>query len=154
MVPTMRSATDGSLISLCGIAESTSAPCQPRLSARPHDPHIGAHRVAREEEIPMRTMTDHQQIIDIAETALHRIGDQTLLTQGHCVNVLLDLYCATEDFSIRWAIADRLDDIRFLSAVEGDEMRADLAAIIAIASADVPSDLEWSRSVLETCLAA
>ena len=100
----------------------------------------------------MPTMTDNQQIVDIAETALGWIGDQTMLTQGHCVNVFLDLYCATEDFALRWAIADRLDDIRFLNAVEGDDMRADLAAIVSIASAEVPSDLEWARNALESCL--
>ena len=75
-----------------------------------------------------------------------------LLSQGHCVNVLLDLYSATEDFAIRWAISDRLNEIRFLSAVEGDDLRADLTAIIELASADVPSELEWSRSALESCL--
>ena len=32
----------------------------------------------------MPTMTDHQEIIDIAETALGWIGDQALLSQGHC----------------------------------------------------------------------
>jgi hypothetical protein len=100
----------------------------------------------------MPTMTDHQQVIDIAETALGWIGDQALLSQGHCVNVFLDLYSATEDFSLRWAIADRLNEIRFLNAVESSEMRADLTAIVAIASADIPSDLEWARGALESCL--
>ena len=102
----------------------------------------------------MSTMTDHQQIIDNAEAALERVGDQALLSQGHCVNVLLDLYSATEDFAIRWAIADRLNEIRFLSAVEGDDIRADLTTIIELASADVPSELEWTRSALESCLRA
>jgi hypothetical protein len=100
----------------------------------------------------MNAMTDHQQIIDLAESALEWIGDQALLSQGHCVNVFLDLYCATDDVGIRWAIADRLDDIRFLNAVEAAEMRADLAAIISIALADVESDLDWARNALETCL--
>jgi hypothetical protein len=92
----------------------------------------------------MTTITDHQEIIEIAETALGWIGDQALLSQGHCVNVLLDLYTASEDYSVKWAIAERLDEIRFLNAVQGDDMRADLWAIIEIASADVPSDLAWS----------
>ena len=100
----------------------------------------------------MTTTTDHQHAVDIAEAALAWIGDQTLLTQGHCVNVFLDLYCATDDFSLRWAIAERLDDIRFLNAVAADDMRADLTAIVAIARADVPSDLEWSRCALESSL--
>ena len=100
----------------------------------------------------MSTTTNHQQIINIAEAALARVGDQVLLSQGHCVNVLLDLYPATEDFAIRWAIADRLNEIRFLSAVEGDDIRADLTAIIELASADAPPELEWSRSALGRCL--
>ncbi len=78
----------------------------------------------------------------LAESNLTRcclgwIGDQSMLTQGHCVS---------------WAIADRLDDIRFLNAVERDDMRADLVAIVSIASAEVPSDLEWARNALEICL--
>ncbi len=100
----------------------------------------------------MSTMTDHQQAIDIAEAALCWIGDQALLTQGHCVNVFLDLYSATDDSSLRWAIAERLNEIRFLNAVAADDMRADLTAIVAIARADVPSDLEWARYALESCL--
>jgi hypothetical protein len=84
----------------------------------------------------MFTTTDHKQLTDIAEAALVRIGDQALLSQGHCVNVLLDLYTATEDVGLRWTIAERLNDIRFLNAVEGDEIRADLSAILAIAVAD------------------
>ncbi len=100
----------------------------------------------------MPTMTDHQHVIDIAEAALCWIGDQTLLTQGHCVNVFLDLYCATDDFALRWAIAERLSDIRFLNAVEAEDMCADLTAIVGIAAADVPSDLEWARYALESCL--
>jgi hypothetical protein len=94
----------------------------------------------------MSTTTDHQEIIDIAETALGRVGEQALLSQGHCVNMFLDLYCATEDFSIRWAIAERLNEIRFLSAVAGEDMRADLTAIIEIASAEVPSGFVWSAA--------
>jgi len=105
--------------------------------------HIGAHTWPREEEIPMPTTTAHQEVIDIAETALCRLGDGALLSQGHCVNVFLDMYCATDDFSIRWAIAERLDEIRFVSAVEGDDMRADLTAVIEIASALVTSDTAW-----------
>ena len=100
----------------------------------------------------MSTMTDHRQAIDIAEAALCWIGDQTLLTQGHCVNVFLDLYCATEDLSLRWAIAERLSDIRFVNAVEAADLRADLTAIVAIARADVLSDVEWARCALEHCL--
>ena len=84
----------------------------------------------------MQTMTDHQQIIDIVESALERISGRTLLTQGFSVNVFLDLYSATEDVDIRWAIADRLDDIRTVYSVEAVDMRADLSAILEILSTD------------------
>jgi hypothetical protein len=94
----------------------------------------------------MPTMTEHQGIIDIAEAALCWTADQALLSQGHCVNMFLDLYSATEDFSIRWAIAERLNEIRFLNAVEGSDMIADLTAIIEIASADIPSRHVWSAA--------
>ena len=101
----------------------------------------------------MSTKTDHQlQITNIAETALGWIGDQCLLPQGHCVNVFLDMYSATDDFTLRWAIAERLSEIRFLSLVAAEDMRADLTAITAIATADVPSDLEWAGYALESCL--
>ena len=85
----------------------------------------------------MQTVTDHQQIIDIAESALERIGGRTMLTQGFSVNVFLDLYFATDDIDIRWAIADRLDDIRTAYSVEAADMRADLTAILEIVSTDV-----------------
>lgn len=101
----------------------------------------------------MHTTTDHQQqITDIAEAALRWIGGKCLLPQGHCVNVFLDMYSATDDFTLRWAIAERLSEIRFLGLVDADDMRADLTAITAIASADVPSDLEWAGYALESCL--
>jgi hypothetical protein len=86
----------------------------------------------------LTTATTNQEVIDLATVALDWIGDQVLLSQGHCVNVFLDLYCATDDYALRWAIAERLDDIRFLNVVEADDMRADLCAIVEIATADDP----------------
>jgi len=84
------------------------------------------------------TTAKNQEVIDLATVALEWIGDQVLLSQGHCVNVLLDLYTATDDYSLRWAIAERLDDIRFLNAVDADDLRADLCAVVEIATADDP----------------
>jgi len=84
------------------------------------------------------TNTNNQELIDLAAVALDSIGDQLLLSQGHCVNTFLDLYCATDDYSLKWAIAERLDDIRFLNAVDADDMRADLCAILEIASCEDP----------------
>ena len=50
----------------------------------------------------MHTMTtDFTRIERIARPALEAIGDQVLLSQGRCVDVLLDLYCATDDVGFR-----------------------------------------------------
>jgi len=84
------------------------------------------------------TTTTNQELLDLVTVTLDWIGDQVLLSQGHCVNVFLDLYCATDDYALRWAIAERLDDIRFVNMVEADDMRADLCAIAEIASAADP----------------
>ena len=54
---------------------------------------------------------------DIVQAASAWASDQLLLSQGRCVDVLLDLYLATDDVGLRWSIADRLDEIRFLNAV-------------------------------------
>jgi len=88
--------------------------------------------------IMLTTTTNNQEVIDLASAAIDRIGDQLLVSQGHCVNVFLDLYCATNDYALRWAIAERLDDIRFVNVVEADDMRADLCAIVEIATTDDP----------------
>ena len=86
----------------------------------------------------LTTTTKNQEVIDLATDVLEWIGDQVLLSQGHCVNVFLDLYTATDDYSLRWAIAERLDDIRFVNVVEADDMRADLCAIVEIAGTEDP----------------
>jgi hypothetical protein len=75
-------------------------------------------------------------IAGIVDAALADIAGQVLLSQGRCVNVLLDLFTVTTDPSIQALIGERLDDIRFLRAVEADEFRADLYAVAAIAAAE------------------
>jgi len=47
------------------------------------------------------TNTNNQELIDLAAVALDSIGDQLLLSQGHCVNMFLDLYSATDDYSLK-----------------------------------------------------
>ena len=92
----------------------------------------------------MHTVTNHStQIERIAQLALDAIGDQVLLSQGHCVDVLLDLYCATDDIGLRWSIADRLTELSHLAAVPAQEIRADLEAIIAIAEGCGAIALDW-----------
>lgn len=71
-------------------------------------------------------------VAGIIAAATAWVKEQEMLTQGRCVDVLLDLYGATADEFVQWCIAERLRDIRFLHAVDGDEMRSDLAIIGAL----------------------
>jgi hypothetical protein len=91
-------------------------------------------------------------VTSIVETALERMADHLVLDQGRCVDVYLDLYGATEDVGLRWSIAERLDDIRYLSLVDAAQMRADLHAILAIATA--PSFAVRSSSEPAVAIAA
>ena len=75
-------------------------------------------------------------IAAIVDAALAAIAGQVLLSQGRCVDVLLDLFNVTTEPSIQVLIGERIDDIRHLRAVEADEFRADLYAVAAIAAAE------------------
>jgi hypothetical protein len=88
---------------------------------------------------------------DIVQAASAWASDQLLLSQGRCVDVLLDLYLATDDVGLRWSIADRLDEIRFLNAVSASEFRADLAAIGAIATSSQLAEPEWTVAAMNEC---
>ena len=93
--------------------------------------------------------TNATQIMRIARPAIEAIGDQLLLSQGRCVDVLLDLYCATDDVGLRWSIADRLSEISHLSAVLAVDIRADLEAIMAIAETSSAIGLDWVEQFLD-----
>jgi hypothetical protein len=82
----------------------------------------------------MSTQTDITAMASITAAALQQIGSQLVVDQGRCVDVLLDLSSATDDLGLRWSIAQRLDDIRYLSLVDATEFRADLDAILTIAT--------------------
>ena len=64
--------------------------------------------------------------------ALAQIGDQQLLSQGRCVDQLLDLFTSTEDPVVRAAIGAVLDEIRLVTAVRARDMRSDLLLLAAI----------------------
>jgi hypothetical protein len=99
----------------------------------------------------MPTTTEHQQMTKIVDVALTSIGDQAYLTQSRCVDVLLDLFQATNDPFTRWSIADRLSDIRFIGTVPGDVMRSSLAAIVEITAAADHNESAWCDWLAEAC---
>ncbi|HEY5873992.1 MAG TPA: hypothetical protein VIT64_01775 [Ilumatobacteraceae bacterium] len=89
---------------------------------------------------PTSTSTDAAQILDaigdIVDAALVEIEGALLVSQSRCVDLLLDLYIAAPIGTTRHVIEARLSDIRHLNAVEADEVRADLYAVLAIAAAE------------------
>lgn len=99
----------------------------------------------------MHTTTTHQDIQTIAEQAIAAIGDQVVVSQSRCVDVLLDVLLATDDPVMRCTIGERLRDLRFLSMVEAAELRADLEAIVAICTLDPATDLSWAEESLACC---
>jgi hypothetical protein len=98
----------------------------------------------------MPTATEHRHIAEIVDAAMSSISDQAYLTQSRCVDVLLDLFQATDDPFTRWSIADRLSDIRFIGTVPGDVMRSSLAAVVEIAAAD-HDETDWCDRLVEAC---
>jgi hypothetical protein len=59
------------------------------------------------------------------------VGSQLVLSQGRCVDHLLDLLNLTTEPSVRAELADFLAQIRLLSAVEGALMRGVLDVVVA-----------------------
>ena len=70
----------------------------------------------------------------IVMQAIGQLGDQVLVPQARCVDILLDLYLATDDVGLQWSIAERIVDLRDRKTVRADDLRADLDAIVAIAA--------------------
>ena len=67
------------------------------------------------------------------------VTGQELLSQGRCVDILLDLYRASDDEFVQWCIAERLRDIRFLHSIDAGDMQADLAIIAALCGEPEPT---------------
>ena len=101
----------------------------------------------------------HHELQEIADHAMASIADQQLLPQSHYVDVLLDLLVVAPSSIVRSAIVDRLSEIRFVSMLATDEVRADLYGIVAISNfSDAASDeLTWAEQALmrdcTTCVA-
>ncbi len=102
----------------------------------------------------------HHELQEIADHTMASIADQLLLPQSHYIDVLLDLLVVAPSPIVRSAIAERLTEIRFVSMVATDDVRADLYGIVAISDfSDAASDdLAWAEQALlcdcTACLAA
>jgi len=102
----------------------------------------------------------HHELQEIADHTMASITDQLLLPQSHYIDVLLDLLVVAHSAIVRAAIAERLSEVRFVSMVATDDVRADLYGIVAISDfSDAASgDLAWAEQALlcdcTSCLAA
>ena len=102
----------------------------------------------------------HHELQEIADHTMASIADQLLLPQIRYIDVLLDLLVVAPSPVVWSAIAERLSEIRFVSVVATDEVRADLYGIVAISdfSDAVSDDLAWTEQALlcdcPACLAA
>ena len=86
-----------------------------------------------------RPGTGGASLAAILDRALTWATGQELLSQGPCVDILLDLYRASDDEFVQWCIAERLRDIRFLHSIDAGEMQADLAIIAALCGEPEPA---------------
>lgn len=92
------------------------------------------------------------RIETIAHSAMGSIDGRIMLSQAHCVDVLLDLYSASDDPELRCSISERIDELRHVNMVLADDLRADLEAITAIAAQRHFLDLDWAEALLaEPC---
>lgn len=98
--------------------------------------------------------TGHDQIDAIAGAALAWTATQQMLTQSRCIDVLLDLYQASDHARLRWAVAECLSDIRFVGAVPAVWMTSELRSIVELSAALCDGDgTEWCDGLVAACLA-
>ena len=91
------------------------------------------------------------QINDIAcivRGAMAAFAGHAVISQRQCVDVLLDLYNASDSVDLRSAVCDQLSGIRVLGAVLAAEMRACLETIVELATTRGAIDLEWAEQLL------
>ena len=51
-------------------------------------------------------------IATVVLRAADQLRDQVLVPQARCVDILLDLYLATDDIGLKWSIAERINDLK------------------------------------------
>ena len=89
---------------------------------------------------PLDALADH------FELAFSEIDGQLFVSQGRCVDLLLDLFCATHDDAVRRVISGGLSEIRHLNIVRGSDLRACLLLAAAFsASEPAPVDAETGQ---------
>jgi hypothetical protein len=76
------------------------------------------------------------ELVALLDAAIDDAIGQFVLSQGRCVDHLLDLYNSTEHAAVRSAVSFVLDGIRRLTAVRADEFVDNLRLIAAVAEVE------------------
>ena len=81
----------------------------------------------------MNTLTyQSDALADQFEAAFTEMDGQVYVSQGRCVDILLDIYCAARDDVVRHVVSDGLNEIRFVNLVPASDMRACLLLAAAV----------------------
>ena len=86
----------------------------------------------------------------IADLALVATNDQLLVSQRQYVDVLLDLRSVAVSPVLQETIDERLREIRFVTMVDANEIRADMEAIVAVSEIEDDLEMAWAEVAL-TC---
>jgi len=78
----------------------------------------------------------HDTLADQFDAAFTEIDGQVYMSQGRCVDILLDLYCATGDDVLRRVISDGLNEIRCVNLVRSLDMKACLLLVAALSASE------------------
>jgi hypothetical protein len=76
------------------------------------------------------------------DAAIAEVQGQCLVSQGRCVDHLLDLFNMTTDPVVRAAVSFAIDDIRKISAVRAAELVDALRLIAAVAEIEAAFSVE------------
>jgi hypothetical protein len=80
------------------------------------------------------TPSDH--FVALLDAAFREVGDQVMVTQGRCVDHLLDLFNATRNVVLRRLIIKALESVRSLRVVRAEDIHTALCVVAAAANVE------------------
>ncbi|MCB0995198.1 MAG: hypothetical protein KDB21_08920 [Acidimicrobiales bacterium] len=84
---------------------------------------------------PQPTRTSTVEVVDaVIEEGLAQLSGQVIVSRSRAVDLLLDVYTATSSPVVRDVVAELLDDIRHVNAVEAEVLR-DRLLLVQVAAA-------------------
>lgn len=84
---------------------------------------------------PQPTRTSTVEVVDaVIEEGFAQLSGQVIVSRSRAVDLLLDVYTATSSPVVRDVVAELLDDIRHVNAVEAEVLR-DRLLLVQVAAA-------------------